>query len=96
MLENSNLFQFIKKNYVMMTGSYIDYVDKKKYNKKIPEAENITTKKINNSKFEKKKILLKNYLIKSMMKAKKCKSKIIYIRYCFIYTKKVHQKHEIT
>ena len=29
LLENSNLFQFIKKNYVMMTGSYIDYVDKK-------------------------------------------------------------------
>ena len=51
----------------------------KKYNKKIPEAENITTKKINNSKFEKEKILLKKLFNKINDEGEKCKSKIIYI-----------------
>ena len=29
LIQNSNLFQFIKKIYIMSTGSYIDYIDKK-------------------------------------------------------------------
>ena len=34
LIENSNLFQFIKKIYIISTGNYIDYVDKKLLQKK--------------------------------------------------------------
>ena len=70
--ENSVLFQFIKKNYVMITASYIDYVDKNNYEKTI-------TNESNTSSFESEKILLKKLFNNIKNEAEKCKSEIIFI-----------------
>ena len=70
--ENSVLFQFIKKNYVMLTASYIDYVDKSNYEK-------TTTNKNIETNFENEKILLKKLFNSIKKEAEKCKSEIIFI-----------------
>ncbi len=81
LMENSNFFQFIKSSYIMITGSYIDYVDKKNYkNKKnLLEKKGDTSKNINNLKFEKEKNLLKKLFNKIQDEAEQCGSNIIFI-----------------
>ena len=82
MLENSNLFQFIKKIYIITTHSYIDYVDNNNYQKiinikKIDKAEISENKNI--QRFEKEKILLKKLFNNIQDKAEECGSEIIFI-----------------
>ena len=82
LLENSNLFQFIKKIYIITTHSYIDYVDNNNYQKiinikKIDKAEISENKNI--QRFEKEKILLKKLFNNIQDKAEECGSEIIFI-----------------
>ena len=98
LIENSNLFQFIKKIYIISTGSYIDYVDEKNYNKKIKQNNLVNTNKNNDDvknknedlKFNSEKSLLKKLFNNIKIVSDKCKSEIIFIDIA-LFTK-AHQK----
>ena len=98
LIQNSNLFQFIKKIYIMSTGSYIDYIDKKNYNKSIKQKNSINTKKNDDVKknnediqFNIEKSLLKKLFNNIKIESDKCKSEIIFIDIA-LFTKEATSK----